>query len=1024
MRLNQLGIVSGTSLALAGSLAAAQTLHFTYLWHMEQPIYWPDQQPIGADRYETAWTSIQRTDAGATNPENNLRDIFGKDDRVAAYQYRVKDSIQTISGYPEAGAQVSYSGGLIENVRSLGDAFQLGYGSSWYSDYRTARNWATTGGQPRLDVVVFPFHHPLSPLIDESTLRKQIQLYKAAYPGAWGTTPGVSRGFFPSEMAFSTRMIQVLAEEGIDWSFVSAEKISRACADFPVQYGSGGVNCDPPNKADQINPAQGTYERIGISRGCGPAEAVPFAFTPHRAQHVDPNTGQIHEIVVVPCGQAISWEDGFNPLSVQRLNDLAAHPGERPMLVTLAHDGDNAWGGGFSYYMDAVQQTVGAAASNGHVASTVEQYLQDHPVPSNAVIHVEDGAWVNADGDFGSPQYWNWNYPPVNGSGQVDIENGWAEDIRNWAVITAAQNHVDTAEQIWTDAGGTVDINEILDPDSGTNAAERAWHYFNGALNSGYMYYGTALDFEVKPSIACNEALEHANTVIGNAALDATGPTVWIPQRWPWNPGETNFGSPYGYQQTVMPTDVTFWTFVDDVSGVQSVTLKYRVDADGTNPLNSTQNETYVGGAEVGAWQDLPMTARAFPAGNVLNDPGINFFEMPQDIADQYHVTLSGLADTLVDYYVEAVDTKGTITRSPIQHVWIGDGEGATGGGNEVVITPDPATAGEPVTVTYDPTGRVLDGAAQVNLHWGVDDFSTVFGDVAMSPVAGGYEVTITPPTSATQLDFVFNDGNGNWDNNAGQDWQFPLQGGEPVDTWTVDGFLDTDAIEVANRQTGLILYAGLKGDVLYLACTLNSQSGADDRFILLAGENGAGALGPAMWAKSGQVAAWDAFVGTEGTNGFAGWFDQGGAPTQAVRAAVLESTIDLAAFYGALPERVHVNVASYTTPDGGSLIPAFLLPANDGNGDITASEYLPIELCSLTGTCCPPDLTTEGTSNGQPDGAVTLSDFSYYLGLWATGETAADITTEGVCDFGAGGDGVTLSDFSCYLSAWATGCP
>jgi hypothetical protein len=46
------------------------------------------------------------------------------------------------------------------------------------------------------------------------------------------------------------------------------------------------------------------------------------------------------------------------------------------------------------------------------------------------------------------PSCLNWNWPPVNGSGQIDIENGWAEDIRNWAVITAAQNRVETAEQI------------------------------------------------------------------------------------------------------------------------------------------------------------------------------------------------------------------------------------------------------------------------------------------------------------------------------------------------------------------------------------------------------------------------------------------------------------------------------------------------------------------------------------------------------------------------------------------------
>jgi hypothetical protein len=75
------------TLTLFASAARSEKLHFTYLWHLEQPIYWPDQR-IGIDRYERAWESILRTDAVPRNPENNLREIFGKADRVAAYQHR------------------------------------------------------------------------------------------------------------------------------------------------------------------------------------------------------------------------------------------------------------------------------------------------------------------------------------------------------------------------------------------------------------------------------------------------------------------------------------------------------------------------------------------------------------------------------------------------------------------------------------------------------------------------------------------------------------------------------------------------------------------------------------------------------------------------------------------------------------------------------------------------------------------------------------------------------------------------
>lgn len=249
--------LAGVWLAVAFvTAAAAENVHITYLWHLEQPIYWPGRQSAGADRYERARESIQDRNAGAANPADNLSEIFGLADRVAAYQYRPRDAINDIRYLSEAGAQVSFSGGLIENLTSLGNANQLGYSPTWYGAAREARAWSTAGGKPRMDIVNFPFHHPLLPLVDENTVRKEIQLYKRVYADAWGASPAISRGLFPPEMAFSERLIRVLVEEGVSWVIVSNEHISRACANYPVVLGSGGINCDPPNRADQLNPPQ------------------------------------------------------------------------------------------------------------------------------------------------------------------------------------------------------------------------------------------------------------------------------------------------------------------------------------------------------------------------------------------------------------------------------------------------------------------------------------------------------------------------------------------------------------------------------------------------------------------------------------------------------------------------------------------------------------------------------------------------------------------------------------------------
>ena len=54
------------------------------------------------------------------------------------------------------------------------------------------------------------------------------------------------------------------------------------------------------------------------------------------------------------------------------------------------------------------------------------------------------------------------------------------------------------------------------------------------------MYYGTALDMEVKQTLAANLAVGFADQVISaNQGTDNTPPSVFIPQRYPYNPGGT-----------------------------------------------------------------------------------------------------------------------------------------------------------------------------------------------------------------------------------------------------------------------------------------------------------------------------------------------------------------------------------------------------------------------------------------------------------------------------------------------------
>jgi len=141
-------------LFVSSFLYSGTSLHYVNHWHLHQPIYWPNKtRATTEDRKEVTAESInfKNYDPWAGHPTPDLSGIFGLDDRKAAYQWRPKDALSTITSYPEAGFTISYSGALIEGVKSLGNAYMLGYSPDWNSGFREARTWTTSGGKTRFN---------------------------------------------------------------------------------------------------------------------------------------------------------------------------------------------------------------------------------------------------------------------------------------------------------------------------------------------------------------------------------------------------------------------------------------------------------------------------------------------------------------------------------------------------------------------------------------------------------------------------------------------------------------------------------------------------------------------------------------------------------------------------------------------------------------------------------------------------------------------------------------------------------
>ena len=86
-------------------------------------------------------------------------------------------------------------------------------------------------------------------------------------------------------------------------------------------------------------------------------------------------------------------------------------------------------------------------------------------------------------------------------------------------------------------------------------------------------------------------------------------------------------------------------------------------------------------------------------------------------------------------------------------------------------VNPDPVLAGREFTLTY---AGSLAGESQVNLHWGFNGWTNVT-TTPMTRNGDVWTLTMTAPSNATVINFVFNNGSGTWDNNSGRDYSFAV---------------------------------------------------------------------------------------------------------------------------------------------------------------------------------------------------------------------------------------------------------
>ena len=763
------------SAGIAPSQAAIPAAH---VYHNHMPNFWPfygvdvgntytataigqairymyDGQIINLKKTPPAGYSYYLPAAlgGAIMPHDDLVSYYTPDAKTQAYQSWPQMVAGEMKNFSAGSGQVhvTMSGAVVNNVNSLVSLQNVpGYSNlNWGQSWRDAfTQLPTTNGFRTLDTLHFTGHHSMGPLVGPDYFLKDLiyQNVTLAQPYFLGDSFVASRGFFPTELGFSERLIPTLAKLGVQWSVIGNNHFSRTLKDYPYATydATGDTIVSPPNRADLQNTSnQGAWVAAGMAHEQQViVNKYPFASTPHRVRYVDPATGVASSIAGIPVSQNGSWLEGWEgSVTVDEYQPYAAL--EPRQYFVVAHDGDNS--GGRAGSLDTWRNGHNTTCTGNGYCLGIDEYLKRFPIPANDVQHVQDGSWVDTRDSSSDPTWYHWRLPFLIWKGQfpamnlangsnlapkknltgltegatVSFEYGWHYLERNFALLQASLNYAKTAEQIWLDAHpnywspSSARDNQVTHPGNqlnpwmmsypikgdaskdyvgGANPAELAWYFLLPAMDSGFGYYDENKDDSVKPVLAMNNSLYFSKQYVSTRlAQDKTGPSVWWPQRYPYNPGSVNASKAEGWTVQHYSKDFAIYTYAYDVSGIANIQVKIRPH---TSKEIDAKDDTFkvydpvamqgkpglsITPGNVGAWQSYPMQMRDLrPSMNGVdwnpNTKATMQVVPAQETGNLYYAYFSQYRNQLLDYYVEATDSLGNVTRSEIAQVYVGAG--------------------------------------------------------------------------------------------------------------------------------------------------------------------------------------------------------------------------------------------------------------------------------------------------------------------------------------------------------------
>jgi hypothetical protein len=197
----------------------------------------------------------------------------------------------------------------------------------------------------------------------------------------------------------------------------------------------------------------------------------------------------------------------------------------------------------------------------------------------------------------------------------------YSPDLNSWAVLTALQNLVHSAEDSFPPSPRLAECQRLL----------------LTAETSCYWYWTGQEVWDVQVSLAANRATELLADVASELIRrDTNGPTIFPPWTQPSNPGGKAFG-PRGLIDA--PRQATLYTFIDDVCGIESAEVV----------ISSGSEQRRLKLKHLGSYPTRTGARRT---------AGYYSLELP-----------TGLGD--IRYFIQAMDGRGNCARSSVEQVFL-----------------------------------------------------------------------------------------------------------------------------------------------------------------------------------------------------------------------------------------------------------------------------------------------------------------------------------------------------------------